>query len=895
MFYRHLFVNDDILNKLFNKEIKGDEVFLNESFQNPATHVYDEASFQSDAAAKQLKNIVSLLSKRAELPFYGGKFSLIIKKPHGKFKTVKYIIGGQGRQAIRFNLAMTGSSAAIYSIDFWNKVSKYPQFTIDVKGLNVVQLLDFIVDIIKHGKVGMKEEIFFRHGEAANKAAAPAVINEAVESVYNESVMEERAKIIKAWAGKNIGTYAQMKVSNVYHKFASEKNGAMDENQFRTSWRKVLIDAGFYAKQIIVQKGGTKEEIIVNAPKSAEESLGKEITGRIPAKEKFQQIKEYIKLVVEGTKKSFILTGDAGLGKAQPLYSQVKTSTGWKNMGDITIDDLIVGPDGRNYTIENIIPNQERMVFRIYFSDGRHVDAADDHMWKVFVGSWRRKKIKGKTEYIKDGYRTITTQQIKELLEIPTYKNKSYIPLSFPHNNSDVDLPIDPYVLGCIIGDGCISRKNQIGYASADQQIIDEIRNRLPPGMEINKHPSNKYGYSIVPNDSLKKDFYSTYGGGIATKGKIISPMVVELTNLGLMTKKSNNKFIPQIYKNASFKQKLDLLQGLLDTDGSINPKPGNATYCTVSKQLADDVRDILWSIGAIVNIKEKNTSFTDKSRVKKSGQKAYVLKIRYRFPKQLFKLERKLNRCPDNYQYEDLRLKINKVEQLGVMPVQCISISGEDNLYLTDNYIVTHNSFTVKQTLNKLGADYKFYKGSIVSAVNLYQVLFENNQEGKIVVLDDCDDILKDKAGVNVLKAALDTGEETRTISYMSQRMPRGEDGERLPTEFDYVGKVIFISNEYLKDMPGPLKSRAFKTEVNLTPTEIVDHIANIAFDIVELQKVPKPIVNECLQYMEKIAPAIGKFDIRSFTDVVANRLTGHKNWKAWAYESIKQSYGLA
>ena len=132
-------------------------------------------------------------------------------------------------------------------------------------------------------------------------------------------------------------------------------------------------------------------------------------------------------------------------------------------MGDITIDDLIVGPDGRNYTIENIIPNQERMVFRIYFSDGRHVDAADDHMWKVFVGSWRRKKIKGKTEYIKDGYRTITTQQIKELLEIPTYKNKSYIPLSFPHNNSDVDLPIDPYVLGCIIGDGCISRKNQIG------------------------------------------------------------------------------------------------------------------------------------------------------------------------------------------------------------------------------------------------------------------------------------------------------------------------------------------------------------------------------------------------------------------------------------------------
>lgn len=860
------------------------------------TNEYAEAAFQASSVPNVMKNIASLIGKRLGQPLVGGKFAVIVKKPTGTFTTYKYIIGN-GQKAIRFNFKGNGTSSSIDNIDFYNSLAAYPQMNLDVHGINVVQLLDFIVKVIQKGKPGMTAEV-------SNEKMA---VNEAVEleGIYDEAARGDYESALSPWLKANKITPQKMADSRISHLRKdyigwSAKNNMepIGEGPFWKTVKEMIASSGAqnkYSKTVTVKKVSGREAPVMSAQtKSKEEELDKSITGRISVKEKFDQIKEYTKLVVKGVKPGMILTGDGGLGKAQPLYSKVLTTEGFKPMGEIGIDDLIVTPDGRSTTISNIIPNQEKNVYRIEFSDGRFVDAAEDHLWKVYVKAWQRKKIKGKTYYIHDGYRIITTKELQKNIKVPTYKDQTYIPLAFPEQRQDVELPIDPYILGALIGDGCLVGKGTIGFCSADQQIIDEIKSRLPDDMQINKQKSNKYGYFISPTKQYVENFNRNFGGK-RTLNQTVSPMVVEFKKMNLMGKKSPDKFIPQIYKTASFQQKLDLINGLFDTDGSINPKPGNASFCTTSLQLAEDVRDILWSIGALVNIKEKKPFFKDKSGNKKFGKKAYVLKIRYRKTAELFKLERKKSRAPDNYQYEDLKLRVVSVKELGVMPVQCISINGEDNLYLTDNYIVTHNSFSIQKVLSDAGADYEVFKGHIASAVNLYQLLYEHNQPGKIVVLDDNDEILSDAAAVNILKGALESGEGAREISYKSQRMPKDEDGERLPTKFEYVGKMFFISNKYLRDLPGPLKSRAFKVELDLTPEEIVQRISEIAYDIDDLKGVPKPIIKECIKFMEKVAPAIGKFDIRSFTDVVANRMTGHKSWQAWAYASIKSSYGLS
>lgn len=201
-----------------------------------------------------------------------------------------------------------------------------------------------------------------------------------------------------------------------------------------------------------------------------------------------------------------------------------------------------------------------------------------------------------------------------------------------------------------------------------------------------------------------------------------------------------------------------------------------------------------------------------------------------------------------------------------------------------------TGKTFTVKKILKKSGADFKSYKGTIASAINLYELLYENNIENFIILLDDNDTILDDKEALNILKGALEASESERTISYRSNSpILRRKD---IPNEFDFVGKIIFISNKSMHQIPQTLRSRSFKVNVDLTPEEILKRIEEIIDSVEEIKKAPAKAKKDALKFMKEHIDDFEQFDIRSFFDVVHWASTENKNWQKWAYASLRDAF---
>jgi hypothetical protein len=164
--------------------------------------------------------------------------------------------------------------------------------------------------------------------------------------------------------------------------------------------------------------------------------------------------------------------------------------------------------------------------------------------------------------------------------------------------------------------------------------------------------------------------------------------------------------FIPAQYLLASKQQRLDLLQGLLDTDGTVNTleSGGSISYSTVSERLAKHVQQLVWSLGGIASISAKQTSYTYLNE-KKLGRPSFTVNIRYKKPSELFRLPKKKERTNDNNQYAaNLKLRVKSVVPTKVEHSQCISIAHPDKLFVTTNYIVTHNTFCSLVGVSKLG-----------------------------------------------------------------------------------------------------------------------------------------------------------------------------------------------
>ena len=308
--------------------------------------------------------------------------------------------------------------------------------------------------------------------------------------------------------------------------------------------------------------------------------------------------------------KRSILMASRQTGKAQDLDSVVWDDNGRKRFGDLNIGDEIYGDDGELTNVIGIYPKGKKDIYEVEFSDGLKVKCCDEHLWEV-------------EKYGK--------KQVLELSDImKKYRNDRgdyiyYVKVAEPVNYTEKELKINPYFLGLILGDGS-TRNNRLTVSTKDEEIINYLNTLNDKEIKI-KH--------FTRRDKVSYDY------GIIKKNNKPHKYISLLKEMNLMEKYSYEKHIPKEYLYGSIKQRLDLLQGLMDTDGYITKNQPH--YCTSSSELCDNVRELCHSLGIKTQIRTKYPTYTYKG-IKKDGRKSYIIRLLlkndYKYP--IFKLTRK-------------------------------------------------------------------------------------------------------------------------------------------------------------------------------------------------------------------------------------------------------------
>jgi len=357
-------------------------------------------------------------------------------------------------------------------------------------------------------------------------------------------------------------------------------------------------------------------------------------------------------------------------GRAEPITALIPTPTGTQKMGDLKVGNLVLGSNGQPTPITAVFPQGMIPVADVHFSDGSVVRCSKNHLWNTRTQSQRTKNM---------GYSTKTTSEIQQTLKNKHGHKNHEIPLvSSPAMIESKNIPLNPYILGCLLGDGSISC-GSIGFSTADPEMIQLIEQRLSHSMKIVKNLSSKtgYDYTLSKNDGQNKN----------TMKRI-------LIDLGLWGLTAVDKHIPNVYMQNDENVRLEILQGLMDTDGSIFYHRSGKTrvqFYSVSEKLAGDVKWLVESLGGIAYIRVKHTL---KNGMHKSGfghnYDVNVVDIVLPSIINPFKLSRKR----DLFNPSPALRFITDVIDVGMEECQCISVAADDSLYLTNNFIVTHNTF---------------------------------------------------------------------------------------------------------------------------------------------------------------------------------------------------------
>lgn len=330
----------------------------------------------------------------------------------------------------------------------------------------------------------------------------------------------------------------------------------------------------------------------------------------------------------------------------QPLYANVLTPTGFVEMGSLEVGDKICGTNNSIQEVVGVYPKGEKEICKITFTDGKVVECCEDHLWPITT-AYGKKKI-------------LSTKQLLDT----NFKRSIFIEnTSVEFADNSEDLKIDPYLMGLLIGDGCLLDNGsvELSIGAKDVDIISNIS--IPEELEMT--------YKHYP----EKNYYRVKFKGKNRHGESIRNL---LESYGLRNIRSSAKFIPLEYAQSTLENRLKLLKGLTDSDGYINNR-GLLEYSTISYDLALDVQKLLRSLGKQCNIRKKD-------RITANGYSTTTLYVVQ---------ERK------GFKYGS---KIDSISRTGeYTQMQCIKVSNPDHLYITDDYVVTHNTTTATVIAQKL------------------------------------------------------------------------------------------------------------------------------------------------------------------------------------------------
>jgi len=352
-----------------------------------------------------------------------------------------------------------------------------------------------------------------------------------------------------------------------------------------------------------------------------------------------------------------VIAARPSMGKEQPVDTPILTPFGWSEIGNIRPGDFVFGVNGKPVRVVAVHPQGIKPSYRVVFRDGTSTECGLDHLWAV-----RPSEGRSRDKTIVKSLRDLMAGGLNRKKTGNRHGARWHVPMCEPVDWPAANLPIDPYCLGVLIGDGSMVNNNlRFSNPDFDSDIRHEVFRRMPDIL----FKEGRYGKACP--------YYEMQGR------KVRKAFKEKLAALGLNVK-SGEKFIPRQYLMASIQQRKDMLHGLMDTDGH-HAKNGTTTFSTTSSKLAKDICELVRSLGGWAIVK-----FNDRSHHGKSVE--YTVRVKtVECP---FFTSRKAAGWSPRFAPSKYIWSVNfsrNVEQV------CITVDADDGLYLTNDYIVTHNS----------------------------------------------------------------------------------------------------------------------------------------------------------------------------------------------------------
>ena len=338
-------------------------------------------------------------------------------------------------------------------------------------------------------------------------------------------------------------------------------------------------------------------------------------------------------------------------GRAQPLFTKVLTPNGFRPIGELQVGDFVIGSDGCPTEVLGVYPQGFKEIYRVYTQDGSSTLASGDHLWSVYTRADRRR---GKPP------RVLQTKEMIGDLRAAHYHRYELPLLSAPVSFESRPVPLDPYALGLLLGDGCITCSTTPSFATTDPELAESL------------------GREVIT---------------------IENPVTGAMRRLGLAGTRSDAKFIPDDYLLNSPDVRLSVLQGLLDSDGGPVTQQGRTCriqFSTASDRLCDDVMFLVQSLGGVVYQR------TRKAEGRKPGlargrevyhrSDAHIVDILLPEGVVPFRLARKAAKYSATGGGLPKRF-VERIEPAGTEEAVCIQVAAADSLYVTEDFLLTHNT----------------------------------------------------------------------------------------------------------------------------------------------------------------------------------------------------------
>ena len=397
---------------------------------------------------------------------------------------------------------------------------------------------------------------------------------------------------------------------------------------------------------------------------------------------------------------SFISTGPTGVGKALaddeliPIYTNNGLAL-FKRNGDLKVGDVVFNKEGKPVEVVGVFPQGEKEAYEVTLADGRTIICNDEHLWTYQSKSMRKRNSKN---WHTSTLRTLIDNGVVNDRPDGRKEIKYYIPMNEAVERDEIDdYPADPYVVGAMIGNGCMT-SNVMEFSSDTEATVSEIAQLI-----------GAKGYDCKSKHNYTWTFWTGEHHGNGKRRHYLKQVFGE--DFELIDLKSGDKYIPERYKSGSIEQRWSLVQGLFDTDGTIQNDGYryNVSYSTSSEKLAYDLQEVLYSLGVSSSVRyyvRQNDIIDWVVLVKSSNQS------KHRFfrtgPKKEIAEKAKTVIKTREKSYDTVGiLSVKKLDKK--VPMTCIMVDDEKHLYQAGkHHIVTHNTEMAKVISDVLGITLK-------------------------------------------------------------------------------------------------------------------------------------------------------------------------------------------